>query len=44
MNHKMNRREYLKAAGLGLAALAMPGCTGVSHRLSGKRPANIVIE
>jgi len=39
----MNRREYLKAAGLGLAALAVPGCMGAPQRLAGKRPPNIVL-
>ena len=39
----MNRREYLKAAGLGLAALAVPGCMGAPERLAGKRPPNIVL-
>jgi len=39
----MNRREYLKAVGLGAAALAMPGCVGLSGRRAGKRPPNIVL-
>jgi arylsulfatase A-like enzyme len=39
----MNRREYLKVTGLGLAALAMPGCAGVPKRLGGKRPPNVVL-
>jgi arylsulfatase A-like enzyme len=39
----MNRRQYLKAAGLGLAALALPGCASLSSRLAGKRPPNIVL-
>lgn len=39
----LNRREYLKAAGLGLAALVVPGCTGIHPRLSEKRPPNIVL-
>ncbi len=43
MNLKMNRREYLKAAGLGLATLFMPGCAGISRRLVRKRPPNIVL-
>lgn len=43
MNLKMNRREYLKAAGLGLATLVMPGCAGTSKQLAGKRPPNIVL-
>jgi len=43
MSHKMNRREYLKAMGLGLATLALPGCTSISERNAGKRPPNIVL-
>ncbi len=39
----MNRREYLKVTGFGLAALAMPGCAGITERLAGKRPPNIVL-
>ena len=39
----MNRRQYLKRAGLGLAALAMPGCAGVGRRAAGTRPPNIVL-
>ena len=39
----LNRREYLKAAGLGIAALAVTGCTSLSRRLVGKRPPNIVL-
>ena len=40
---KMNRREYLKFAGLGAAALAMPGCINIPERFGGKRPPNIVL-
>jgi arylsulfatase A-like enzyme len=39
----MNRREYLKAMGIGLATLAVPGCAGIPERLAGKRPPNIVL-
>ncbi|MFC1636707.1 sulfatase-like hydrolase/transferase, partial [Planctomycetota bacterium] len=39
----MNRREYLKAVGLGAAALSMTGCMRASGRRSGKRPPNIVL-
>ncbi len=47
----MNRREYLKAAGLGLArltsgglaALTVPGCAGLSQRPCGKPPPNILL-
>ena len=39
----MNRREYLKRVGLGLAALAMPGCAGVGRKAAGTRPPNIVL-
>ena len=39
----MNRREYLKAAGLGIAALVVPGCASLSSRLAGRRPPNIVL-
>ena len=41
------RRDFMKAAGLGAAALALPGCTGVmqffSGEKSGKRPNIIFI-
>ncbi len=39
----MNRRQCLKTAGLGIAALAMPGCASLSSRLSAKRRPNIVL-
>jgi len=39
----MNRRKFLKATGLGLAALALPGCVGIPGRRTGKRPPNIVL-
>ena len=32
MSHIMNRREYLKATSLGLAALALPGCAVATNR------------
>ena len=42
----MNRRDFLKAVGLGAASLALPGCIGVSGRLAGEGAGdkpNIVI-
>ena len=39
----MNRREFLKATGIGLAALALPGCAGIPEQLAGKHPPNIVL-
>ncbi len=36
----MNRREFIKALGLGAAALAMPGCAG---KASGDKPNFIII-
>jgi len=39
----MNRREYLKAVGLGLVTFAMPGCVGISQRFTRKRPPNILL-
>ena len=39
----MNRREYLRRMGLGLAALAMPGCASIGNKATGKRPPNIVL-
>ncbi len=39
----INRRQYLKAASLGLAALAMPGCASISQGVARKRPPNIVL-
>ncbi|MBN2314181.1 MAG: sulfatase-like hydrolase/transferase [Sedimentisphaerales bacterium] len=39
----MNRREYLKAMGLGMMALAMPGYLRASERPPSKRPPNIVL-
>ncbi len=46
MNRLLKRSDFLKAMGLGAAALALPGCAGVSGLLGGrkapKRP-NIVV-
>ncbi|MEJ2702212.1 MAG: sulfatase-like hydrolase/transferase [Sedimentisphaerales bacterium] len=39
----MNRREYLKAVGLGAAALALPGRLGFAGQGDAKRPPNIVL-
>ncbi len=39
----MNRREYLKMTGLGLAAMAVPGLKNVCGQSAGKRPPNIVL-
>lgn len=39
----MNRRGFLKATGLGAALMALPGCAGISLRLAGKRPPNIIL-
>ena len=34
----MDRRAFLKTAGLGLAASALPGCAGTVSRLTNKKP------
>jgi arylsulfatase A-like enzyme len=39
----MNRRTFLKATGLGAVLMALPGCSGIPKRLTGKRPPNIVL-
>lgn len=39
----MKRREFLKGAGLGVLSLAVPGCSSISRRLTGKRPPNILL-
>ena len=39
----MNRREFLKATGIGAVLMALPGCTSIPERLAGKRPPNIVL-
>jgi arylsulfatase A len=39
MNKTLNRRDFLKAVGLGAASFAMPGCTGLSNPLSNKSSA-----
>ena len=44
MNKKLNRRNFLKAAGLAAASLAMPGCAAASQNLTGgSRPPNFII-
>jgi arylsulfatase A-like enzyme len=35
---KMNRRDFLKAAGLGAAALVMPSCISREQRITGRNP------
>jgi arylsulfatase A-like enzyme len=39
----MNRREFLKATGIGAALIALPGCSGIPKRHAGNRPPNIVL-
>ena len=39
----MNRREYLKAAGIGLTTIFMPGCSGITQQFAHKRPPNIIL-
>jgi arylsulfatase A-like enzyme len=39
----MNRRKFLKAAGIGLVTLTLPGCAGIAERLADKRPPNIIL-
>ena len=41
--HNYTRREFMKAVGLGAAALAMPGCGGDGQWFSKKRPNIIFI-
>ncbi|GAG45114.1 unnamed protein product, partial [marine sediment metagenome] len=36
----LNRREFLKAVGLGAASLVLPGCAGTSERFFGKKAAD----
>ena len=43
MSYIMNRRTFLKATGIGYAALALSGCAGNPERLVGKRAPNIVL-
>lgn len=35
---RTTRRDFMKAMGLGAAALALPGCAGISGQLAGKTP------
>ena len=39
----MNRREYLKTAGIGLTTIFMPGCSGITQQFAHKRPPNIIL-
>jgi len=36
MDNILDRRDFLKAMGLGVASFAVPGCAGFSDRLAGK--------
>ena len=37
MSNNLNRRDFLKAVGLGVASAALPRCTGASRKLAGGR-------
>ncbi|MBL7153001.1 MAG: sulfatase-like hydrolase/transferase [Phycisphaerae bacterium] len=39
----MNRREFLKSAGIGAAALAFPGCASAQRRSASRRRPNILL-
>jgi arylsulfatase A-like enzyme len=39
----MERREFLKSAGMGLVSLAAPGCMSTSQRTGGKAVPNIIL-
>jgi len=44
MKNNLNRRNFLKVAGLTAASLAMPGCAAASQQRSGRRrPPNFII-
>jgi arylsulfatase len=44
MKYEMNRRDFIKAAGLGVVSLAMPGCASAFQGPAGKgKPPNIVL-
>ncbi|MGD8499384.1 MAG: sulfatase-like hydrolase/transferase [Phycisphaerales bacterium] len=44
MEARINRRQFIKATGLSMAALAIPGCMGASQLRAGKhRQPNIVL-
>lgn len=38
MSNNLNRRDFLKRAGLGAAAAVLPGCTQVTARPGGRKP------
>jgi len=43
MNEKLNRRDFLKTAGLAAAALAMPGCGSAFERTSSVGEPNVIV-
>jgi len=45
MNKILNRRDFLKAAGLTAASLAIPGCAATFRNITGggSRPPNFII-
>ncbi len=43
MNEKLNRRDFLKTAGLTAAALAVPGCGSALERTSSVDKPNVII-
>ena len=40
MNHNMNRRQFVKTVGLGIAAFTVPGCKAAMGQLAGGTPTN----